>query len=376
MPSASETSAIAAHWLIRLEGEASPELWEEFQGWLYADTRHRAAFIRLRTGWNRCDKLKMLRPDNGTIDADLLGKIEIVTDDEPATAVTEPVPVPSAQGTTRGARRFVDLSRRQWLAAAAVATVAILAAGYGTLRGHAGTYTTEIGERQEIHLSDGSTVELNTDSELKVRLSGERRDLVLRRGEALFHVAHDTGRPFYVIAGGTVVRAVGTAFSVRIRDENCVDVLVKEGRVAVGTPEGADRPVLNANAAAVSAGEGAVVRRGRVAVTRMQTADMARKLSWTVGRLYFQGETLNEAVSEFNRYNRRHLLLTDPSIMQMTVGGGNFRTTDLDSFVAALERSLGVRAVTTTGGSSIELAAAPADPAQSRASQKEVPPTP
>ena len=376
MPSASETSAIAAHWLIRLEGEASPELWEEFQGWLYADARHRAAFIRLRTGWNRCDKLKMLRPDNGTIDADLLGKIEIVTDDEPAPIVDQPVPVP-ARGATLAARRFGDLSRRQWLAtSAAVGAVAILAAGYVTLRGHAGTYTTEIGERQEIHLSDGSTVELNTDSELKVRLSGERRDLMLSRGEALFHVAHDIGRPFYVTASGTVVRAVGTAFSVRIREDNRVVVLVTEGRVAVGTPENTDRPVLNANAAAVSAGEGAVVRRGRVAVTRMQTADMARKLSWTVGRLYFQGETLNEAVGEFNRYNKRHLLITDPSITQTTVGGGNFRTTDLDSFVAALEQ-LGVRAVGTTDGSSIELAAAaPVDPAQSRAGLKEAPPTP
>ena len=78
MPNATEISTTAAHWLIRLEGSASPQLWDEFQQWLYADLRHRAEFIRLRTGWARSDMAKFLRPADGTIDADLLSKIQIV----------------------------------------------------------------------------------------------------------------------------------------------------------------------------------------------------------------------------------------------------------------------------------------------------------
>ncbi len=76
---------------------------------------------------------------------------------------------------------------------------------------------------------------------------------------------------------------------------------------------------------------------------------MLRKLSWTAGRLSFQGEPLSEAVAEFNRYNRRHLVVADPSIVEISFGG-NFRATDPESFVETLEHSFGVRADTAADG--------------------------
>jgi transmembrane sensor len=324
MPSASETTELAASWLIRLEGQASPELWEEFQTWLEESPRHRAAFIRLRTAWHRVDKVKLLRPADGTIDADLLGRLDIAAETEPQVPVTHPS---FARARQQQAPRRADtsLERRRWLTAAGVACVAIAGALYGTLRPGGDEYETEIGGRQQIALADGSHVDLNTDSELVVRLTPTRRDLTLVRGEALFRVAHDTQRPFYVIAGGTVVRAVGTEFSVRIHDDNRVEVLVTEGRVAVGDPESTVLPTLPPSAAAVSAGERATDNRGRVSIAKMRTADMQRKLAWTTGWLLFQGESLDEAVNEFNRYNRRHLLIADDAITHRQLGG-NFHT--------------------------------------------------
>jgi transmembrane sensor len=168
---------------------------------------------------------------------------------------------------------------------------------------------------------------------------------MLSRGEALFHVAHDSTRPFYVTAGGTVVRAVGTAFCVRIRDAEHVDVLVEEGRVAVGAPgteANFENPILLATAPKVSAGEAAVVRRNSVSVRSVPSKDITRKLAWTAGHLAFQGETLDDAVQEFNRYNQRQITIADPSIVQVQVGG-IFLTTDPDSFIAALQRSFGFR---------------------------------
>jgi transmembrane sensor len=342
MQTASEIAASATAWLIRLDRAGTPELWEELQQWLDSHPRHRAEFIRQRTAWNRCDKLKMLRPADGTIDAELLSRIELVEPPEVARAA-QSHRTPAAAVAPGRDRRVggVDLSRRGWLAAAAVTGLAIL--GAWALAFHDGwqTYVTTIGGHQQITLSDGSRVELNTDSMMRVRINNGRRDIVLMRGEALFHVAHDTNRPFFVTAAATLVRAVGTAFSVRIRADNSVDVLVTEGRVAVGTPtaDTGGEPQLTPPATAVAAGEAAAVGRGRQTFKHLSAEELARKLAWTDPsgpRLSFWGETLGEVVGEFNRYNVRHLSIADPQIQQIRLGG-NFKPSDLDGFVETLK---------------------------------------
>ena len=200
-----------------------------------------------------------------------------------------------------------------------------------------------MGGRAKIQLADGTYVDLNTNTELDARISSSRREITLARGEALFHVAHDARRPFYVVAGDTVVRAVGTAFAVRIRDAQHIDVLVAEGRVAVGAPgteANFENPHLLVKAPKVVAGEGATVHHGEVGVHT--DPNITRKLAWTVGHLDFQGETLADAVQEFNRYNERQITIADPSIVNLQVGG-TFSTTDPVSFAAALRRLYGIR---------------------------------
>jgi len=342
MQTASEIAARATAWLIRLDRAGTPELWEELQQWLDSHPRHRAEFIRQRTAWNRCDKLKMLRPSDGTIDADLLSGIEWVEPPEAAEARRSRRTPVRARAPQRDRRAGgVDLSRRGWLAAAAVTGLAVLGVWALAFRDGWQTYVTAIGGRQQITLSDGSRVELNTDSMMRVRINNGRRDIVLMRGEALFHVAHDTNRPFFVTAATTLVRAVGTAFSVRIRADNSVDVFVTEGRVAVGSPrsDAAGEPQMTQPAMAVAAGEAAAVNRGRLTSKHMSAEELGRKLAWTDPsgpRLSFWGETLNEVVGEFNRYNVRHLSIVDPQIQQIRLGG-NFRASDLDGFIETLK---------------------------------------
>jgi transmembrane sensor len=351
MSRANDISDAAAQWLIRLEGQTSPEIWDAFQLWMDENPRHRAAFIRLRVAWNHVDLLKNMRPEDGTIDADLLATTKIHPR-EVLTRGLEPL---------RGSRnRSDDLDmpdRRRVLATAAAITVAGIFAWFASYHLGWKTYETSVGAREEIGLADGSTVDLNTNTELNVKISGGRRDIMLNRGEALFHVAHDPTRPFYVTAGGTVVRAVGTEFSVRIRDAEHVDVLVAEGRVAVGAPgmeANFENPTLLASAPKVSAGEAALVLHKSVAVRSVPATDITRKLAWTAGRLAFQGETLDDAVQEFNRYNQRQITIADPSIVKVQVGG-NFETTDLNSFIAALQRSFGFRAETENNNGDIRL---------------------
>ncbi len=236
--------------------------------------------------------------------------------------------------------------RRRVLATAAAIAATGVFAWFGAYHFGWTSYETGVGGRAKIQLSDGSYVDLNTNTELDARISNSRREIMLARGEALFHVAHDARRPFYVVAGGTVVRAVGTAFSVRIRDPQHVDVLVAEGRVAVGAPgndANFENPHLLAKATKISAGESASVYDSSVAVHVVPQQNVNRRLAWTAGHLDFQGETLDDAVQEFNRYNERQITIADPSIVNLQVGG-TFSTTDPVSFAAALRRLYGIRA--------------------------------
>jgi transmembrane sensor len=351
MTRASEISDAAAEWLVRLEAQTSPEIWDEFQAWLDHDPRHRAAFIRLRVAWNRVDILKNMRPVDGTIDWDLLTHRQITPQ------LIESIGPHPLQGTPRRVPGEIQMPDRRRVLALAAGVAAVGFIGWVASNDRGWTaHETRIGARERIALEDGSTVDLNTNTELRTRFRGGSREIVLARGEALFHVAHDSNRPFYVTAGGTVVRAVGTAFSVRIRDATHVEVLVTEGRVAIGAPSGSGAPARIDTAARlgsapkVSAGESANVRRNSVSVRSLPPQDATRKLAWTGGHLSFQGETLDEAVQEFNRYNQRQITIVDPTIVNVQVGGV-FNDTDPDSFVATLQHLFGIRAQTadTTG---------------------------
>src|SRR6202042_1786963 len=116
--------------------------------------------------------------------------------------------------------------------AASIAVLTILAAALELHEFSSPIYATSLGEQRSIQFEDGSTVELNSRSKVRVKYSKQERDVELIEGQALFHVAHDVSRPFIVAVGPTRVRAVGTQFDVYKRSNGTV-VTVVEGRVAV-----------------------------------------------------------------------------------------------------------------------------------------------
>jgi transmembrane sensor len=122
-----------------------------------------------------------------------------------------------------GRQRF---SRRTVLGTASALAATLIGALFWRRSGT--VYRTELGEIRHVPLADGSSATINSDSEVKVRLADNRREVRLASGEAWFRVMKDPMRPFVVEAGQVVVQAVGTAFSVR-RRENGADVLVTEG---------------------------------------------------------------------------------------------------------------------------------------------------
>jgi transmembrane sensor len=325
---ASDIEAEASEWLIRLDRDSSADMKAAFDRWIGADARHRAAFVRLEKTWAHADVLRKLRPLDGDVDENVLDKFA------PSAAISV---------TSRKSRTPL------WAAAALLLFLTVVAATWmAVVRSEWQVYKTDLGGFQRITLQDGSTALLNTDSEIKVKLTPARRQLVLARGEALFTVAHDTRRPFDVSAADTVVRAVGTAFAVRLGDQRQVDVIVTEGRVAIDPPDDSvdsklPQSVSLPTLSTLTAGETVTVKSRHLNVKKIATDDMTRKLAWTQGRLWFDRVTLADAVLEFNRYNRRQLVIDDPQIATLHIGG-TFDATDLASFVAALQ-SFGVRTV-------------------------------
>jgi len=101
--------------------------------------------------------------------------------------------------------------------------------------GSSGPLCDDVGEQRSIALADGSIIDLNARSRIRVRLSKDERDVELLQGQALFHVAKDNSRPFVVRSDTTVVRAVGTEFDV-YRKKNGTVITVLEGRVVVESP--------------------------------------------------------------------------------------------------------------------------------------------
>jgi transmembrane sensor len=373
MSNASEFEAQAAAWLVRREApEFSAEEKKAFEAWFGADPRHQAAYVRLEAAWRRMDRLNRLRPLDGAVDEDLLSRSPFVRMEEFSARDTTQRSADSDEDRAR--RELVDeqaehrgVSRHRWgFAVAGGLAVSIIAVVIGFWLAIGGgsewqDFATDYGARKRIVLDDGSVVHLNTNSAMRVRLTPDYRQVVLERGEALFKVAHDASRPFDVQAAGTTVRAVGTEFSVRVREavetqtgQQDVQVLVKEGRVAIDPPrEELERTTtLPASVSTLSAGEAVIITAKRLQVEKVAEAEVTKKLDWTEGRLWFERQRLADVVAEFNRYNRKQMVIADPAIADLRIGGG-FEATDPESFMAALEKTLGVRALPTSDDSDV-----------------------
>ena len=243
-------------------------------------------------------------------------------------------------------------------------------------------FTTQIGEQRLEQLPDGSSVQLNTASEVEIDFSSGKRKVRLLQGEAHFTVAHDKSRPFEVFAGNGMVRAVGTAFSVYLKDKD-VEVTVTEGRVDIAprvdnqtaatesktsiSPdilENADildsSAILDSTNSLDSANNPAAPNQPPRPLTRLSAGqnisfngdvepiqtlradEVARKLSWRDGMLVFSGESLEQVVQEISRYTSQSIIITDPEIRDIRIGG-YFKAGDTKAMLEALETSFGVQ---------------------------------
>ena len=212
-----------------------------------------------------------------------------------------------------------------------------------------GSYRTGPGGLARIFLTDGSAVTMNANTELRVRFAAARRTITLLRGEAHFSVAHDVRRPFEVHAGDRIVVAVGTAFNVRLDTGHDVEVTVTEGRVALFADGDRRSHAAGFPLQTIPAGQEALLTTKDVTIQRIDPAQLLHRLAWEHRELSFEGQTMSQAVAEFNRYTNRKVVIDDPSIAALQIGG-SFRALDVDSFVAAVRRTFGISSRATADG--------------------------
>lgn len=236
------------------------------------------------------------------------------------------------------------------------------------------TYSTEVGERRLITLKDGSQIHLNTQTQVRVNLTPRFREVRLTEGEALFTVKHDPHRPFIVVTDDARIEDEGTEFSVYRAGAGETRIVVMTGEVNVSKVDARPvAPVLARRQApsqtlsntvplpiTLRPGNSARIIHGATAAELesrpLSPHELERKLGWCNGLLVFEGETLSEAIAEFNRYNRQRIVIDDPGIASLRLGG-TFSANDPGTFATAVERTLQLRAINRGPDSSIHLSA-------------------
>ncbi|MEJ0039193.1 MAG: FecR domain-containing protein [Gammaproteobacteria bacterium] len=341
-----ETYRQACAWLMELQAGLSPGARERLDKWLVEDARHPEALLDVATLWDDLNVLSDL--------SKLLPLEELAL----------------RRKSTGHGRRFPG-----WAPAASIALALLIVVLGGvmwvTLRPGAGVetllasaeqrYQTEVGKQLSVTLPDGSQALLNTNTALVVRYSAEERSIWLERGEAYFSVAKNASRPFRVRAGNRLIEAVGTAFTVRRKLSEGIEVTVGEGEVKLrgietdvspdGKADSADVPGAQASAphtrdATLSLGAlqyaSFNAQDSLIETKKLSPEQLDARLAWRHGMLLFQGETLEHVLQEVNRYSSIRIE-ADPAISQTPVIGV-FRVDNIDRLLAAMRENFQIDA--------------------------------
>ncbi|MET0337466.1 MAG: FecR domain-containing protein [Caulobacter sp.] len=284
----------AADWVVRRDRGLSPAETAELEAWLAEDPRQRGAFVRAGAAWISLDRGRALDP-------------------KPLMAA----PLMARRGLLFGGGVAL---------AAGVAGLSISPLILGGRR-----ISTGVGEGRRVPLQDGSSLDLNTDSRVKVSFDRGVRQVSLSQGEVWFEVARDAGRPFRVNAGDVALTAGEADFSVR-RDFDRVRVNVERGAVRL------QRLGMDASEQVVEAGAMAIADARGIAVSAVAPAVLQANLAWRTGAIVLDGVTLQEAAVEFNRYNARVIAVADAAQGLRVVGV--FRAREPEAFARAAAASL------------------------------------
>lgn len=292
---------VAADWsaLRRISENWTPERQAELDAWLAQSLAHRIAYLRIEATWRRTDRLAALR---------------------------QPIEQAAEDNVDRKA-----LWTRVAVAMGFVLLVGVVAGNY-FVRPYGQLIETPKGGQERLTLSDGSQLELNTDTSVRIDLDGQTRAVELLRGEAFFQIRHNAARPFVVTVAGHRIVDLGTKFLVREGPES-LRVALLEGSARLESTQ--QRAIV------LSPGDVAVATTNVTHVSRTTERELSENLAWRRGAIVFRNERLDAAVVEFNRYGGPQLIVADADAAKLRVNG-TFMTTGGEDFAAITREIFGL----------------------------------
>lgn len=317
----------SADWLVRIDnsldqGGMSKDEQAELKAWLAQDSLHADMLQQQSEIWSDMD-----------VYANFLKKPEDVTRSPFLLYLFSMKP------------RMISMT----LASVLVMVLSVWFVTFSDLYDPADVYATNIGSQRVERLSDGSRAHLNTDTEIKVSYTKNKRQIWLLKGEALFDVSHDPNRPFIVYAHGRAVKAIGTKFVVRLSSDKIL-VTVTEGKVQFSKKDSSDK------SAAPSKSDGSgllqqivLIEQGQVAqvgvefdakpiLSSVRESEIERQFAWVNGRLNFEDETLESIINEISRYTPVKVVIKDPEIKSYRLSG-RFQVGSTEALLEAIELS-------------------------------------
>lgn len=303
---AEEIETRAADWLL---AKRASESWTDgdqqaLDEWLSESPAHLTSYWRIEETWNRAQRLKALRPPMG-------------------------IRMSLSAGRTR--------SYAVGLAMVLVLSAVVAAYWLNAFQEPpAKRYATPVGGHLTLALSDGSLIELNTDTVLSISNSPVQRSATLIKGEAFFEIKHDAARPFAVRIGDHLVTDLGTKFVVRT-DGAKVRVALLEGKARFETAA----TEASAQSTDMSPGDVVIATRDGMTLHHKTTGELASSVGWRRGVLVFDNTTLAEAARELNRYNVEQVRVVDPAVARLTIGG-TFADNDVPALVNTAKQVFGL----------------------------------
>jgi len=312
-------------------GEASPAEREATRRWVESDS-HRVEVVRLVESILS----NVERDDPDDIDVENALTSVRTRMNEPKTLSFKTRPLHAGDGS-RSHRAVGALLR---VAAAAIIIIGgVLVwdnARRSRLESSEQTYATNVGERRQVTLKDGTRVLLGPTSRLVVPASSmnDGQRLVALDGIAYFNVVHDPAQPFTVRAGSISIQDIGTAFAVENDDSAGTRVAVDSGSVAIGSADqnhvrGA---VLNARDRAT------VDAQGVVSVERSAVSE--DDIAWTQGRLVFRDAPMVLVGAELYRWYGVRLRVADSSLVNLHLTA-SFSGESIDRVLDVIALTLG-----------------------------------
>jgi transmembrane sensor len=313
--SESRTKREALDWLRRLtSGEVTRADLDALDRWRAESPTHRRALAEANLLW------------------DVLGKVAHEAD---------------ARGLARNGsvRSFLGrpATRRAALAGAAAASVAYLMMRpplhlWPTAAELMASYRTATGERRQLSIASGITIEMNTQTSLSAaKAVGELYSLDLVSGQLAVSVRAQAARSVVITAANGKTQADRGSFDVR-RDGSSVCVTCADGVVRVSYRSTTTTLQQGQQVSYDDRGLGSVVAADSTAVT-----------AWQRGLLIFRDAPLAEVIEEVNRYRPGRILLLNDALAERRVIGG-FRLDQIDDVVNYIGQAFGAKIRSLPGG--------------------------